>query len=1650
VVTAETVVESAIDVRDAGSRTTHRLSLPRPPYEGGTLELTVDGAYGTSSDRAVASAEGVIEAFAGGAGADCVPAVGNTAIPADDLARLVADGALTVTVSDSATVAPRCAVNRHGLRLRYQALVDGLDFPATRVGSTTVLALTLHHAGGAAPVTLSLTSDRAAFSAAQASVTLAPLGSQTLAVRFAPTAAGTTAGTLTIAPSAGTPVRLRLEGTAVAPPVIGIDPATLGVTLPVGGDATRSFQVINNGTETLTLDLSVEGMAPAGAPPDCAAPTAYVLEGVSSVLGKFDLRHRTLTHLSPQIFGASALALTHDATAAYVSTFTGELDLLDTTTGARQLIDSGLVRIDSLALSPDGGTLYLLHRDLGTIERYDTATHARQPFVTSLGSPTSLDLTASGNDLFVATQAGLVDLDTATATVRTTFPELAGAISPRFDEASGLVYYGSASLPELRAFDPIAGTSRTITSLVSFPERLGLSADGGFAILLQETAPMLSQVDVHDGVSTALTSSLDSVRDLEVRADARCLGSFLSVSPQELTILPGAAATAQARLSALGLRAGDYAATILARETGDTVDLASLPVALSVASAPHLRLDGVTQTVEQVQTDRVPSGRGSRVDFSLPIAQPPLGAGLLTIVTEATIHGGPRISIEGTPIGDDGNPPCIRTSHDHDVPADLLAAAAADGTVSVRLDLGDLEDFAVPCGTNRFTARLTYPGSPDRLDFGFVQVGTAPTLATRLRNVGDQALAVSSITATGTGFSTSAVPFALSPGGSASIPVSFAATSSGAFSGVLRFETSDPAAPVVTIVLAAQGIGAAAMSLAPQQLAAEVVKSRKGTSAISIANQGETSLDFGLRPIGMNGPCPASMLVTSTLATIDLATLAVGVLGSGFGYHGYGMAVDATGQEAYFGTGSAAGGIFEIDLATGQNRLLQGLGNATSVALLPGGRSLLVARQVLYRLDLDSRALEQVMPTVAADHLVLNRAGSLAYLTDSDGTLNSLDLTTGETRLVTNLLHDPQGIVLAPDEASAYVVEVFFGGADSDRLARVDLGTGAITPIVGGLGGAEELALDPDGTRVYLSEERLGRIIAVDLASDGVAVLAESIFASGLALIPRADCSGRFVEFAMKSGQVAPHALLDVPVALNASDLAVGHYTAAIEVRTNDPQQPLRTIPVVLDVLADGDDDGVADRDDNCPDAPNPDQVDGDHDARGDTCDNCPSVANPDQADRNADGAGDACQPDVALLEVRQDGGDLLEVAFTLSDPQNAPLSGDVSVFPATVAIGSAPRVPSLEGGKRATPPTEEGALLSVPYAGRPPRFVDLGVLAADTDYRLQISATNGTTPAFVAASPFRHQQERTLLLDEPPLAVMAAVPTLECSQTGGAVASLSATASQDVDSTPGTHDDIALFQWILDAGTPGERLLGAGERLTALVPLGTHTVTLRAVDATGAVGQVSGEVVVADTIPPALAITADPSVLFPPNHALVPVTVRWQTSDVCDPAPRVTLVSATVSEPDDAPGPLDGATTGDIGPAATESGSVVVPLRAERSGPGPGRAYAIVMQVDFDNNGALRLTWPSVPGATGYDVIAGDLANWHAADGMLRLGDVQVLARNLNAASWREPKSTPPPAPGRTRFYLVQSRAGTRTSGFGTESAPLPRLPTSCAGGCP
>ncbi|HET8947855.1 MAG TPA: M64 family metallopeptidase [Candidatus Polarisedimenticolia bacterium] len=394
-----------------------------------------------------------------------------------------------------------------------------------------------------------------------------------------------------------------------------------------------------------------------------------------------------------------------------------------------------------------------------------------------------------------------------------------------------------------------------------------------------------------------------------------------------------------------------------------------------------------------------------------------------------------------------------------------------------------------------------------------------------------------------------------------------------------------------------------------------------------------------------------------------------------------------------------------------------------------------------------------------------------------------------------------------------------------------------------------------------------------------------------------------------------------------------------------------------------------------------------------------------------------------------------------------------------------------------------DGAIaLTIPFSGPGlPRDSDIAALPSSGRFLMTIDATDGHTPALHAEQSFLHQGETRLVFNQPPVAVFSAPASAECTGPAGAAVTLNGLASSDPDSSPGTANDIAVYQWIENPG-PSEHLLGTGATLQATLPLGPHALGLRVIDTVGDASLATGGVTITDTTAPTFSVTPGQGTLWPPNHHLRTVAVGWQLTDACDPAPAVTLQAASSSEPDDAAGFEDGDTTGDIPGGQTGSTGATLTLRAERSRSGGGRTYSLTWRaVDASSNGAMssatvsvplasgpdpepllvrlqpagagglvRLDWDPVTGATGYDVIAADRAAAGVVNHVLSLGTAAVLARGTTALFVTEAAGTPPPPVGGARLYFVQSRTASGGVGYGTESAPWPRLPTSCPAGCP
>jgi hypothetical protein len=164
-------------------------------------------------------------------------------------------------------------------------------------------------------------------------------------------------------------------------------------------------------------------------------------------------------------------------------------------------------------------------------------------------------------------------------------------------------------------------------------------------------------------------------------------------------------------------------------------------------------------------------------------------------------------------------------------------------------------------------------------------------------------------------------------------------------------------------------------------------------------------------------------------------------------------------------------------------------------------------------------------------------------------------------------------------------------------------------------------------------------------------------------------------------------------------------------------------------------------------------------------------------------------------------------------------------------------------------------------------------------------------------------------------------------------------------------------------------------------LPPGSHTFSLVVEDADGP-SQNLAEVtitIIADTTPPKLVLADEGDELWPPNHKLHRYEVADLVESVSDDCSELTVDDvvfghASSDESDDDRG--DGSTHADV---QFSDECRTAEVRAERSGPGDGRVYELVLEVaDAAGNPAKQVFTVAVPHDRAHDADdTGDVAEY-------------------------------------------------------------------------
>lgn len=211
---------------------------------------------------------------------------------------------------------------------------------------------------------------------------------------------------------------------------------------------------------------------------------------------------------------------------------------------------------------------------------------------------------------------------------------------------------------------------------------------------------------------------------------------------------------------------------------------------------------------------------------------------------------------------------------------------------------------------------------------------------------------------------------------------------------------------------------------------------------------------------------------------------------------------------------------------------------------------------------------------------------------------------------------------------------------------------------------------------------------------------------------------------------------------------------------------------------------------------------------------------------------------------------------------------------------------------------------------------------------RVTVTAADGCALVAVAAANVEVAE------DTPPVVTCPADITIDCTGDGG---------------TPADDPQLAEFFAGFTATDPCDTNLTLTNDAPELFPAGETVVTFTATDGSGNSASCSATVTVIDTLPPAIAVELNRTVLWPPNHKFHDIVATVSVTDACDPEAGFELVSIESNESPNGRG--DGHTQPDVRDESIGEPDVTFALRAERAGPGDGRVYTITYRA-FDASG--------------------------------------------------------------------------------------------------
>jgi subtilisin family serine protease len=881
---AQTTLDSVQDYTTSGAATSHQFPVSVRPVVNGSLEVIVDGDYGSSGETASVAADGLaLGTVGGGADVDCRPA--SRLFLLADLDSLAADGSVQVFVQNSTTVEPVCSINRHTVRLSYEGPNDHLELGSVFLGLQGRLTFLISNVGTDVLHVESIASSAPEFTTSIASIDLAPGESRGVEVGFRPSAAGPAAATLVItSDDPGAPaVSLLLTGTGLEPPAIDLSPSSMDATLLYGQQETRQLMISNTGGSPLEFGLGVRwrphvdlagfpfrGLSPGdpaawdngGTPPEEAAAAgdgAY-----AGIPGDFD-------RLAPSPSALTCVVEDRDNGALYAQANQGNdfFRYVAASDEWQYLAPAPMNSGNNGGAALLNGKVYTSYRDQSSLGVYDIASNTWARMASPLASTANI-VSDGVQFLYLVGGQTMIRLDPATSS-HTAMAPPPFYVQPwaGVRHLSGVLYLhqgagqiGFASYDIVRnAWTRLASVpSGTVLGAAIDPFGRHVYAYGAYG------GANLYRYSIDDGVWSVASIPFFTVSD-------GGMGWLLSPLPglyfvqgengngftRMITgsgfvrlhirsgVVPAAGAVpVDIAFDTSGLLGGLYEADILVSSNDPESPELVVPVSLQVIGRPILELSGERVTLESV----VPYlTAGALTTHALNATVPPAGTGTLSVGVEgdlgdsseyAEVHAEGAFLGSVVGIGYD----CIPVSGWFPLPAAQMAALTEDAVVRVTVrNSAGVDAF---CSVNRHVVKLTYSGSADRLDFGELFLGRDRTRTIVVANTGTDDLHVDAITSSLPDYTPSVSSFNLSPGSSRSLGITFRPLAVGSPGATLSISSDDQDTPIRTVLLTGTGLEPPVVAVAPASLDQTLPRGDSASKTLTISNSGGSPLHYTL------------------------------------------------------------------------------------------------------------------------------------------------------------------------------------------------------------------------------------------------------------------------------------------------------------------------------------------------------------------------------------------------------------------------------------------------------------------------------------------------------------------------------------------------------------------------------------------------------------------------------------------------------------------------------------------------------------------------------------------------------------------------------------------------------------------------------------